>query len=43
MNRKEFNRQETKNHIRKVFLRMYADSDIHDITIRDLCREAGIV
>ncbi|MCR4752720.1 MAG: TetR/AcrR family transcriptional regulator [Eubacterium sp.] len=43
MNRKEFNRQETKNHIRKVFLRMYADSDIHDITIQDLCREAGIV
>ena len=43
MNRKEFNRQETKNHIRKVFLQMYAGHDIHDITIQDLCREAGVV
>ena len=43
MNRKEFNRQETRKHIRKVFLQLYAETDIHDITIQDLCCEAGIV
>lgn len=43
MNRKEFNRRETRKHIRRVFLQMYAEADIHSITIHDLCREAGIV
>ncbi len=42
-NRKDFNRQETRRHIRSVFLDLYAEKGIDGITIAELCREAGIV
>lgn len=42
-NRKEYNRTETKRHIRKVFLDLYQEKGVDGVTVNELCRQAGIV
>lgn len=42
-NRKDYNRAETKRHIRSVFLDIYKEKGIYGLTINELCNKAGIV
>lgn len=40
--RHEFNKQETVRHIRNVFMELYAQNGINNITINALCKECNI-
>lgn len=42
MNRREFNRLETKRHIKSVFLSLYAEGGIDRFTVGTLCETCGI-
>ena len=42
VNRREFNKQETVRHIRTVFMDLYAQGGINNITVNSLCKECGI-
>lgn len=42
VNRREFNKQETVRHIRTVFMELYAQGGINNITVNSLCKESGI-
>lgn len=41
-NRREYNKLETARHIRAVFMDLYAQSGINNITVNSLCKECGI-
>lgn len=41
-NRREFNKQETISHIRRVFLELFAQNGIGGITVSGLCKASGI-